>query len=189
MLEPYTEHGLFSLAELNNLRLEAMHLFEQCLTSGDTSPLVTFIESQLVHEPPRIQLLRDLADDLQQRLLSLKEYHFDVRDRVIRTFSDQYGVDLTTVMPPDALSRYHQLTADAVLDYARSRVSISDADLVLLRKLVDASLHMAAQLNNDVMLTTQLHTLVLDWMEGMNATIARRYWTSYKGGPQINFDH
>ena len=189
MLDPYTEHGLFSLAELNNLRLEAMHLFEQCLTSGDSSPLVAFIESQLVHEPPRLQLLRDLADDLQQRLLSLKEYHFDVRDRVVRTFSEQYGVDLTPIMPPDALNRYHQISPDEMLEYARSRLIISDADLVLLRKMVDASLHMAAQLHHDVTVTSQLHTLVLDWLEGMNATVARRYWTSYKSGPQTNLDH
>lgn len=189
MLDQYMEHGLFSLAELNQLRLEAMHLFEQGLTNGDASALVTFIEAQLLHEPPRLQLLHDLADDLQQRLLSLKAYHFDVRDRVVRTFSEQYSVDLSPIMPPDALARYHLLTSEEVLEYARSHSAIAQADMALLRKMVDASLQMAAQLNNDVHITTQLHTLVLDWLEGMNATVARRYWASYKSGPQTDLDH
>lgn len=189
MLEHFTEHSLFSLAELNQLRLEAMRLFEQGLTNGDSTALITFIESQLVHEPPRLQLLHELADDLQQRLLSLKAYHFDVRDRVVRTFSEQYQVDLTSIMPPDALDHYHLLTVDRVLDYARAQADIADAEITLLRKMVDASLQMAAQLHSDVLITTQLHKLVLDWLEGMNATIARRYWTSYQSGPQTNRDH
>jgi hypothetical protein len=42
---------------------------------------------------------------------------------------------------------------------------------------VDASLRMAAQLHNDILLTARLHQMALDWMEGMSITVARQYWT------------
>lgn len=177
MLDNMMERGLLSLIESNHLRLEAMHLFEQCLTNGDDSALVAFIEQQLLHEPPRLQLLRDLADDLQQRLLSLREYHFDVRDRVVRTLSEDYNVDLTALTSPSKLEQYHHLTTDEILTFIhKNDVVLNEDDLPLIRKMVDASLQMAAQLFADIQLTTHLHNLVLDWLEGMNATVARQQW-------------
>lgn len=187
MFEDVTQQGLFSLVELNHLRVEAMNLFEQCLTSGDDAPLLAFIELQIVQDPPRLLLLRDLADDLQQRLLSLREYHFDVRDRIIRTFRESYDVDLTPLSPPNALDRYHLLTTDAVLALVQKCNELGDNELLMLRKMVEASVQMAAQLNNDIQLTTRLQQFVLDWLDGINATIARRYWnTPYSPQQQSN---
>jgi hypothetical protein len=191
MLENLMGQGLFSLAELNHLRLEAMRLFEQCLTNGNGSALTNFIEQQLLHEPPRIQLLRDLADDLQQRLLSLREYHFDIRDRVVRTFSESYGVDITSLTPPDALDRYHRLSIEQVMSFVQENgVVLDEKDAILLRKMLDASIQMAAQLHNDIVLTTSLFSLVSDWLEGMSATIARRYWDNrHSDTPSENINH
>jgi hypothetical protein len=110
---------LFSLAESSHLRIEAMQLFEQCLTNGDSSPLVGFIERQLVHEPPRLQLLREVAEDLQQRLLSLREYHFDVRERVVTALSESYAVDITPLTPSALLEHYHHLTPDEILAFVQ----------------------------------------------------------------------
>jgi hypothetical protein len=179
MLEARMDQALISLAELNTLRLEAMDLFEQCLTKGDESALVSFIEFQLIQEPPRLQLMHDLADDLQQRLLSLREYHFDVRDRVVRVLSENYGIDLTALTSPAALNTYHLLTSTEVLAFVQQKdPALSDKDLALLRRMVEASLHMASQLQHDIVLTERLQSLVNDWLEGMNATIARRFWNS-----------
>ncbi|HEX3051006.1 MAG TPA: hypothetical protein VHP83_10160 [Aggregatilineaceae bacterium] len=179
MFEAAMDHGLFSLAELNRLRLEAMHLFEQCLTNGDESVFIAFVERQVTHNPPRLQLLRELADDLQQRLLSLQEYHFDVRERVVRALSESYGVDITSLAPPAMLSTYHSLNIETLLDFVNQKnIGLSQDDKVLLRKMVDASLQMAAQLYSDIELTTRLHSLVLDWWEGMNATTARQIWNT-----------
>jgi hypothetical protein len=100
MLESVMGQKLFSLVESGHLRIEAMQLFEQCLTNGDASAMMTFIERQLVYEPPRLQLLREIADDLQQRLLSLREYHFDVRERVVSTLSESYDVDISPLTSP-----------------------------------------------------------------------------------------
>ncbi|NDJ77359.1 MAG: hypothetical protein GYB65_13985 [Chloroflexi bacterium] len=184
MLEEPLGQSFLSLAELNHLRTEAMALFEQSLTSGDSSGLIAFIEHQLSHEPPRIELLRELADDLQLRLLSLREYHFDVRERVVRMLKESYNVDVTTLTPPARLSQYHTLRVDDVLSLVRaSGIQLNDQETALLQKMVDASLKMAAQLYNDIQLTATLHQMVIDWLDAMQATIAKRYWNHGSDGP------
>ena len=168
---------LFALTELNHLRHEAMQLFEQSLTQGNLTPMMAFIEEQLVHQPPRLQLLREVTDDLQQRLLSLREYHFDVRERVVSTLHDNYNVDISRLAPQAQLDRYHHLTQDAIIGYIQQHnTALKKNDLLLIRKMVDASLQMAAQLHNDIQLTTHLFNLVLDWTEALSASIAREHW-------------
>jgi hypothetical protein len=181
MLDKAAGRSLFSLSDSTNLRLEAMQLFEQCLTSGEEAPFVSFIESQLVREPTRLDLLREIADDLQQRLLSLREYHFDVRDRVVRTFNESYGVDIASLAPSALLHQYHFLTPDEVLSFAREKgVTLDEKDAVLLRKMVEASLQMAAQLYADILLTTRLHDLVLDWLAAMSIAVNRQFWNAHR---------
>ncbi len=173
MLERMIERRLFSLAESNHLRLEAMQLFEQCLTNGDEGPLVTFIERQLVHDPPRLQLLAALADDLQLRLLSLREYQFDVRERVVSTLQEGFGIDITPLTPPDKLTHYHHLTSDRILAFIQEKgIILSDEDALLLRKMLDASLQMAAQLHHDIRITARLHDLVLDWLSSRKKVLS-----------------
>lgn len=168
---------LFALTELNHLRHEAMQLFEQSLTQGNLMPMTAFIEEQLVHQPPRLQLLREITDDLQQRLLSLREYHFDVRERVVSTLHDNYDVDISSLAPQNQLDRYHHLTQDTILEYVQKHnPTLKRNDLLLIRKMVDASLQMAAQLQNDIQLTTHLFNLILDWTEALSASIAREHW-------------
>jgi uncharacterized protein YeaO (DUF488 family) len=184
------EQGLFSLSELNHLRIEAMHLFEQCLTEEDETPLVQFVEKQLAHTPPRLQLLQDLADDLQQRLLSLREYHFDVRERVVRTIWNSYRVDITPIAPPADLNQYHTLSPTNIIAFVQKNTDhLSDEDSALLQKMVEASLKTAAQLHQDIQLTNHLHQLVLDWVEGMQATIARQYWNDIANNPHHDIQH
>jgi len=179
MMNDLSDHGFITVAEISYLRVEAMRLFEQCLTNGDDSAMVTFIEQQIVHQPPRIQLLRDLTEDLQQRLLSLREYHFDVRERVVRTLHDNYGVDISAIAPPTKLNQYHHLTTEQILSLVvDSDIAVGAEELIILRKTVEASLQMAAQLFHDIQLTAHLHYLVSDWLEGMNATAARQHWNS-----------
>jgi hypothetical protein len=140
-------------------------------------------------EPPRLELLHEIADDLQQRLLSLREYHFDVRDRVVRTFAESYGVDITPLTPSSLLDQYHFLTPDGVLSFAREKGTIfSENDAVLLRKMVEASVQMAAQLYNDIQLSMRLHSLVLDWLSGMNIAVTRQYWNTHHSS-QGRFDN
>jgi hypothetical protein len=147
--------------------------------------MVAFIERQLVHEPPRLPLLREIAEDLQQRLLSLREYHFDVRERVVSTLSESYDVDISPLTPPALLDQYHHLSLDEVLTFIqKNNPALSRDDITILRKMIDASLQIAAQLHQDILLTRELYNLILDWMEALSATIARQHWSSHPSAQQ-----
>ena len=175
-----TGRTLFYQVEADQLRQEAMRLFEACLTNADESALIAFLEVQIAHEPPRLTLLNDIADDLQQRLMSLREYHFDVRERVVQTLADSYHVDITPLTPPDRLDHYHLVTVESVLSYTRrSDITMNESEKAILRKMIEASLHMASQLHNDIVMTSHFFEFVTDWIEGMSASVARAYWTSH----------
>lgn len=179
MLDGALGKRLYSVVELNHLRTEAMNIFEQCLTNGNADAMVGFIEQQLLYRPPRLQLLRDLTDDLQQRLLSLREYHFDVRDRVVRTLSESYGVDVTSLTPASELASYHTLTAASILSLVQNQTALSDQDLLLLRKMIEASLQMASQLHHDIELTEFMHDLAVDWVNGMSIEVVKHNWEQH----------
>lgn len=177
MIENSRLEGLFLLAELSYLRSEAMDLFERCLTEGSPNYLMGFIEEQIAQDPPRVDVLRELAEDLHQRLLGLREYHFDVRERTLRTLRDDFHIDLSPLAPANALERYHQLEMEHVMRFLHDQNPLlTRKERCLLRKMVEASLEMAEQLHQDVVMTQELFYCVMDWADGLSATIARRFW-------------
>lgn len=179
MLDDFRALGLFSYAEQSYLRLEAMDLFERCLTEGRPDCLESFVEQQIVQEPPRLQLLQDIAEDLHQRLLSLREYHFDVRDRVLCALRDDFKVDIAPLFPANALDTYHLMQLnDALYAMRQQNPKLTDQDEELLRNMLEASVEMAAQLYGDIMMTEHLHRYLLDWLGGLHVLAARCSWTA-----------
>lgn len=177
MLDDANVHGLFSLAESNYLRLEAMDLFERCLTEGNPDLLVNFIEQQIAQDPPRLDVLHDVAEDLHRRLLSLREYHFDVREQVLRTLRTDFQVDMSPIAPAHMLHTYHLLELGDVIEFLRKQNSqLTRRDYTMVRKMLEASLEMAGQLYDDVVMTEELLYFVMDWIDGLNAAAARRSW-------------
>lgn len=180
MMDDYGVLGLASLAELNYMRLEAMDLFERCLTEGKTDFLETFIEQQISQEPPRLELLREVGEDLNQRLLALEEYHADLLDRVWRALRDDFGVEIGTL--DDLTETYKQLEWENIIQRLREyNPSLTHDDEAMVRKMLDASLQTSSQLRSDVAMTEYLHQYVTDWVDGLSATIARRMWVDGRG--------
>jgi hypothetical protein len=162
--------GLSSLAEINYLRLEAMELFERCLAEGRSSLLESFIEQQISREPPLLELLREIAEDLHQRLLSLREYRADLLERVLRTLSDDFGLAVSAFTMGDALIEIERRIANLEVE------NLSADSIALLHKMLDTSLETAAQLREDIAMTERLHLYIVDWFNGLNALAARRRW-------------
>lgn len=181
--------GAYSFAELNYLRLEAMDLFERCLTEGQTTPLEAFVEQQISQDPPRLELLREVAEDLHQRLLALRENHFNVRERVLRTVSDDFSLDLSPLIPLNALESYHRLNPDDAIRFLNEQNAIASHDEAALRIALDASLGTAAQVHRDVVMTENLYDYVMDWLMGLNATMARRFWADSVLRPMTEHIH
>ncbi len=178
MMDDYDAIGLSSMAELNYLRLEAMDLFERCLTEGRTIFLEAFIEEQIAQEPPRLDVLRDVAEDLHQRLLSLREYHFDVMERTTRTLSDDFGLVMGAAIQAGSSEGAASLEPARVLSLVRDlNPNLSSRDETLVRRMLEMSAETAAQLREDIRMTEALFMYISDWVDGLSATIARRFWS------------
>ena len=177
MLDYIPGDSALFLGDYNTLRQEAMQLFEESLLSGNEAALVAFIERQLAQDPPQLYLLRQIADELEMHLLALREHHFDVRERVVTTLHENYGVDITPLTPTDQLSAYHRLALDEVMTYVRQQSPTLEAeDEALLRKLIAASLEMAGRLQHDITITERVFAMITDWLEGLSVTLVRRFW-------------
>ncbi|MBZ0290053.1 MAG: hypothetical protein K8I30_20680, partial [Anaerolineae bacterium] len=172
MMDDFGMMGLTSLAEMNYLRLEAMELFERCLTEGQPHALQVFIEQQISREPPPLELLREIADDLHQRLIGLREYHTDVLDRVWRTITDDFGFQPTALIGGDPVREMEKL----IHQIHTSRAPLTDEEAVMLRKVLDTSLDTAAQLREDIIMTEHLYGTLSDWVNAFNAIVGRRFW-------------
>ncbi len=177
MLDRVSEDPSFFLGDYGTLRQEAMQLFEESLLSGNEAALVAFIERQLAQEPPRLYLLRQIADELEMHLLALREHHFDVRERVVTALHEDYGVDITPLTPADRLHLYHRLKAEDVLAYIRQQSPGLEAEEeTLLRQMIGASLEMAGRLQHDIAITERVYGMLTDWLEGLSVTLMRRFW-------------
>ncbi len=178
MLGAFNSQYLFEMAEQAQLRILALDLFDRCLAEGNAAPIVAFVEHHVAGDPPQLQLLRDFAEDLQLRLLSLRSNYYDVRNNVVRTFTEGYGVDISPLVPANALERYHLIDPQQVLAYALQHGAVlSTQDKLLLGKLLEVSIKTAERLHNDIQFTTDLQNMVLDWFDALSSTVGRRYWS------------
>lgn len=62
----------------HHARLEAMQILERCLVEGDVHAFETFVEALLVLDPPPIELLRHIDDDLLAQLTMLNQQADDL---------------------------------------------------------------------------------------------------------------
>ncbi len=167
MIDQLVPQGLFSIAEVYRLRVEAMHLYERCLTSGDDTSFIDFISAQVTQDPPRLSLLFGIAEDLEQRLLSLHAHHYDVQERVARALYEAYGTDF------------------ADLNATEPPADLGDVDAQLVREVINASSEAAASLQVDIQTTHRLQQLVQEWAEGIGSLAIRETWNSPLNGRPI----
>lgn len=168
---------MLSVVQQNYLRLEALDLFDRGLTEGNTTLIVNFIEKQLSYNPPRVTLLLDIAEDLHQRLFSLREYQFDIRAKMVNVFQSAYQVDVTAFMPADALHTYHLVQPMVVVDYVLQQgISLDSDEREILEHTLQASQEAAEHLQHDIFLTEKLHSMIQDWLTAFSATFVRTQW-------------
>lgn len=159
------------------LRLQALDLFDRCMAQGDLTPIMAFMERQLLTDPPALDLFRAFADDLQQRLVTLRTTLYDERNKLVNAFSEQYGLDVTSQMPPDDLDRLHLLNPVVILTFARlANRALTAQDLNAMGQLMSEALSHAAHIMQDVEATTVLYGFVIDWFEALCAYSSRTYW-------------
>lgn len=159
--------------DLESLRERAITLYERCLTEGTLAPLIHFVDDQIILDPPRTQLLRDVADDLHQRLVSLQEQYFEARDRVLYLVKTRFDLDMSSLILPKP-EIYHLLPIDDLINAICLQKSLTGEEEVRLRRILKVSHEMARQVFNDAMLTQEMHSYINDWLMALNTQSARR---------------
>lgn len=171
-----SDFNLQNLLYLRQLREEALNLYDYCLTEGTATPLMKFIEEQIALDPPPLLLLYEISDDIQQRILILRENHFDVRHQVVKAVQELYHADVAQIFPAEKMSSYHLLEVNDVIDGIQSQgINITDEEMVLLVNLLRKSRDTALQLQKDISLTEALQTMVHDWVQALTIIMARDY--------------
>jgi len=175
------EIGLFSLATFQTLRLEALDLFDRSLAESKADYMERFLEQRVAQEPPPLELLSQIAEDMHQRLLALHQRHFDARDQVRRTFQHQYGLDLSPFLPADLLE-YHNLNLEEALGFfSQALTNLSLDKQVTLRDMLQDELANATRRSAELALADQLYTYLMDWLMALHIVSVRGSWADDQG--------
>ena len=173
----YTDPGYFAgfaYGDLNTLRIEAMSLFERCCKDGTPAALLAFIEQQIAKEPPPLQLLGEIAEDLHSRLQSLRQLQFDVRSYTLHTLRDDFGLDLSPLFPLNGFD--HQMSVDNII----GRLLPDGApDEAALRHTLESAFEASRRVMEDVLLVESIYNFLTDWTTGLSVRAARE---AHSGG-------
>ncbi len=146
-------------AEFQLLRFEAIETLEYCLTKGDSTAFLEFLESQVLSSPPRLELLRNIADELHLRLLRLREQQLDMGEQISAALSAH-----PSELPPQGLS---------ALETAEQPLPFSTEEFPPLSKAVRSLLDVAHQLAADIQIAEDLYQTVMDWWMALSISASR----------------
>jgi ribosomal protein L9 len=173
MLDQYLDTADLMIFE--RLHQEALECYERSLSDNTLYHLQHFVEQKLLLNPLRVELLYELVNELQNRLSALREYHFDIRKRVVQALFDIYQTDITHLAPADQLHRYHQLKSDDVIRaIEKNGIRVNRKERSVLADMVESSTEISAQLYGDIELTFQFIIMLEDWLMAYNINSVRQ---------------
>ena len=181
MLSEYNMSPTNTFEELNALRLEALDLLDRCLSEQTTGWMEAFIERNITRNPPPVQLLSEIAEDVHYRLLGLQQFHFDLRDQAIQTLREDYGLDLSLLLPTGALDEYHRLDAEQAVRLLCQQRALKPEEAAAVRDLLRSSLDSVQRVYHELRLAQHLYGYVVDWLNGIRILTAQYFWTSHTG--------
>jgi hypothetical protein len=165
-----------NFSELNDseaLLAQGRDLYERCIQLGNPALMLEFLEEQIAQEPPRTSVLRELCDELQQKLMALHETYFEARDRVLYVIRTRFALDLDPLIAPKP-DVYHQLPIDDLITSIVQQKPLTLEDESRLRRILKVSHVMAAQVYNDAEITQQIVKPMDDWLRALATQNARR---------------
>lgn len=158
----------FTFSELNTLRLEAMSLFERSCKDGTPAAMLSFIEQQIAKEPPPVQLLHEIAEDLHRRLQSLRQLQFELRAYTLHTLRNDFGIDLSPLFPVNGFD--HHMSVDVIME----RLVLNGApDEYALRHTLETSLESLVRVVEDILMVESMFHFLTDWATALGVRAAR----------------
>lgn len=162
------------MVELNALRMEAMAVYERCLTECATAPFERFLERQLIQSPPPVALLNEISDDLFQRLQSLRQAQFDMRDRLLSAAQQGFHVELGATLPLRDIDQLAELQAHKVAGSRAFKLTAKNREALAV--LLEDTREAATRLSSQRTITEQLYSNVMDWATALHVLVIRDQW-------------
>lgn len=169
--------GFFSLATFQTLRIEALDLFDRCLAERKPELLERFLQRQIAQNAPSLELLSQIAEDIHQRLLGLRQRHFEVQDEIRWKIQHQYGIDVAALASAELVEYRHLLLEDVQDPCGCDRLHLTAERCAALRLLLQEAQQSVAALHADVLLAEHLYNYVIDWVLALHIVSVRGAWT------------
>jgi hypothetical protein len=174
MTEENTSDPSLPMVELNALRMEAMALYERCLGDNSPRPFERFLERQLVEVPPPLALLNELSDDLFQRLQSIRQSQFELRDKLLTAAQRDFRIDLGVALPLRDLDLFEEM--QPVVLSAGAMPPLPPNDQAALTRALEQARQAAVRLGTQRALTQALYDTVNDWALALTVVSVREHW-------------
>ncbi len=176
MMDESEHDQALPMVELNALRMEAMAIYERCLAESSAASFQRFLERTLTQLPPPVALLNEISDDLFQRLQTLRQTEFDLRDRLISGIQTDYAVELSGVLPLRDLDHLAQIQPGVLAAPLLPLLSAVQHRAVV--QALEEARQAAARLSTQRHLTHLLYDDVMTWATALHVVAVRGYWHS-----------
>jgi hypothetical protein len=98
-------------------------------------------------------------------MTSLRQQHFDLRERIIAAVKNIYQVDITPLTPTNRWNDYYLLDGEQVVTMVnRAGFSLGEEETNILRDMIDSTTHICSGLVFDIDLTERLCQMIRDWL-------------------------
>lgn len=155
-------------ADMNALRLEGMVILDRCLRERQAAAFERFLAAQLGAEPPPLQFLQELAQDVQHRLQSMRQTHFDHRDGLLRRLAEAAAASTPATPMPASFSRH-------ALEQFGHALSDSDSPAAAeLRALLEEALRIETENFAQQHMLQQMQSTIVDWLRAFSVVIAQQ---------------
>jgi hypothetical protein len=166
------------MVEINALRMEAMAIYERCLTESGLGLFERFLERHLIEDPPPVALLNEISDDLFQRLQSLRQAQFEVREGLLTTAKQRFHVELSEHLPLRELDHLASIAPECLT--ASLANALPAAEQRALAAILEDARLAAARLAGHRALTEQLYKNVMDWATALHVIAIRDQWPRHR---------
>lgn len=175
----------FAFADFNAQRMEALYLFDYAVSAGKDEGFQAFIERCVLQEPPPIELLREIAEDVRSRVISLRHAQFEAREQLVAALRDELPSEAAALLP--LLDHQPDELMPSTLRTLLGTRGVFPAHKGALPRTT-AALELYEHLRYRVQMSEHLNKYVADWVNGIGILAARsaRHWSFGPSYDQTN---
>lgn len=163
--------------DYNALRMEAMMILERCLSDENSAPFERFIEAQIAQEIPPVPLMREIAEDLHQRLQSCRQRIFDLRESILQDLKALVRIDPNHLCATQKPEYWLLHLLDECYPLVESRIAHATVETKLeVFDLMGRTQQAAVIAIRQQIMFEHLYNALMDWALALGVISARTAW-------------